>query len=282
MYAITGASGQYGRLAIEALLGKVPADQIVALARDPSKIADIAERGVTVRRFDYSQPEELAPALEGVTSLLLVSSSEVGQREAQHGAVIEAAKAAGVGFIAYTSILHADENPLQLVEEHRATEMLLKASGISCALLRNGWYSENYISDALAGIATGSIYGSSGDGRFSMAARADYAAAAVEILLSKDRTGTFELAGDESFTMAEIAALVSSISGRPVTYVDLPKDDYCAALEAVGIPAPLAAVFADSSSKSSGSALHDDSRVLSRLLGRPATPLRETIERALT
>ncbi len=144
MIAVTGATGQLGRLVIDALLKKVAADTLVAAVRTPAKASDIAARGVHVREADYNRPETLTAALQGVDKLLLISGSEVGQREAQHRAVIDAAKAAGVKFIAYTSLLHADKSPLSLGAEHRATEALLAASGVPYALLRNGWYTENY------------------------------------------------------------------------------------------------------------------------------------------
>lgn len=178
MIAVTGASGQLGRLVIAGLLERVAPETIVALVRDPAKLADLAARGVVVRAFDYNHAETLASALVGVDRLLLISSSEIGQRVAQHQAVIAAAKTAGVGFIAYTSLLHADTNPLNLAVEHRATELALADSGVPHALLRNGWYTENYAQSAPMAVAHGAVLGSAGAGRISGAARADYAAAA--------------------------------------------------------------------------------------------------------
>ncbi|GHH26871.1 hypothetical protein GCM10008023_41950 [Sphingomonas glacialis] len=182
MYAITGASGQLGRLVIASLLERIDAASIVALVRDPAKVGDLAARGVVVRAFDYNAPATLAPALDGVDRLLLISSSELGARPAQHQAVIDAAKAAGVGYIAYTSILRADTNPMILASDHRATEAAIKASGLPYAFLRNGWYTENYIMSAGPAIEHGAFLGSAGTGRISNASRANYAAAAVAVL----------------------------------------------------------------------------------------------------
>ncbi|CAA0109155.1 Quinone oxidoreductase 2 [Starkeya nomas] len=282
MYAVTGASGQLGRLVIDALIQKVAPGAVVALVRDPAKAADAAGKGAQVRRFDYSRPDTLAPALAGVERLLLISSSEVGQRAAQHQAVIDAAKAAGVKFIAYTSILHADTNPLDLAVEHRATEEALKASGIPHAVLRNGWYTENFTAGAAPAIAHGVLLGSAGSGRTSAAARADYAAAAVAVLAGTSvATQVYELAGDEAFTQDELAAALAEFSGKPVVYRDLPEAEYGAALEQAGLPGPFAHILADSSAKTAGGALFDDSHVLSRLIGRPTTPWRQTVKEAV-
>ncbi len=196
--AITGATGQLGRLVIENLKKKVPATDIVALVRTPAKAADL---GVAARAFDYTRPEQLAPALASIDTLLLISSSEVGQRAAQHANVITAAKQAGVRQIVYTSLLHADVSPLNLADEHRQTEAMLKASGIAHTLLRNGWYTENYTASVPAALANGAFYGSAGQGRIASAPRADYAEVAAVVLTSSGHAGkVYELAGDTAYT----------------------------------------------------------------------------------
>lgn len=282
MYAVTGATGHLGRLVLDALLNKVSPNEIVALARDPSKSVPGTDRGVQVRAFDYNKPETLAAALTGVDRLLLISSSEVGQRDAQHRAVIDAAKAAGVKFIAYTSILHADTNPLALAVEHRATEAALRASGLAHALLRNGWYTENFTESAAPAVEHGALLGSGGKGRISTATRADYAEAAATVLTdSSNAPRVYELAGDEAFSEAELAAALGEASGKPVSYHHLPEADYAAALEQIGLPGPFAKLIADSSAKSADGALFDDSRTLSRLIGRPTTPWRDTVRKAV-
>ena len=281
MYAITGATGHLGRLALEALLDTTNPTQVVALARDPAKLADLAARGVEVRRFDYDAPQTLTPALAGIERLLLISSSEVGKRAPQHQAVIDAAKAAGVGFIAYTSILHADTSPMGLAAEHRATEAALKESGLTHALLRNGWYTENYVQSAPAALEHGALLGAAGEGKISGASRADYAAAAAKVLTGEATSKTYELAGDEAFTLVQFAQALSEIAGKPVVYKDLPEADYAAALKGAGLPAPVAEMLAESDAKAAKGSLFDDGRVLSGLIGRPTTPFKETLAAGL-
>lgn len=276
MYAITGASGQLGRLVIESLLQKVAPSEIVALARNPESVGDLAAKGVTVRAFDYEAPETLAPGLAGVRRLLLISGNAIGSRVPQHKAVIEAAKAAGVQLIAYTSLLRAQSSPMQMAVEHKATEELLAASGIPAALLRNGWYTENYLMSAGPAIEHGVLIGSAGEGLVSGAARADYAEAGA-VVLARGQAGTFELAGDSGFTHDELAAALAEASGKPVAYQDLPQAEYAKALEGAGLPGPFAAILADSDARVADGALFDESKTLSGLIGRPTTPWRETI-----
>lgn len=282
MYAVTGASGQLGRLVIDALLRTVAPSEVVALVRNPSKLADLAARGVVVRAFDYDAPATLVPALAGVDRLLLISSSEVGSREAQHGAVIAAARTAGVGYIAYTSILHADANPMNLAIEHRATEAAIVASGLPHAFLRNGWYTENYVMSVAPAIEHGALIGSAGDGRVSSASREDYADAAAAVLADGSvETRIFELAGDDAYTLTDFAAAIGDIAGRPVIYKDLPQDDYRGVLEGAGLPAPIADMLAESDAKAAQGSLFDDGRALSALIGRPTTPWRTTLAAAM-
>lgn len=280
MYAVTGATGQLGRLAIKDLLQIVPAASLVALVRDPSKAADL---GVDARRFDYDEPETLAPALAGIDRLLLISGSEAGKREPQHRAVIDAARTAGVSLIVYTSLLRADVSPMSLAVEHRATEALLAASGVPYVILRNGWYIENYAVDAPGAAEHGVVLGSAGDGRISAAARADYALAAAKVLTADPAPvgRIFELAGDEAFTLADYAAVLSEISGRAVTYEDLSQEDYLKALEGFGLPAGLAQVLSESDAKAAKGSLFDDGGELSGLIGRPTTPLRDVLKSVL-
>ncbi|WP_110876563.1 SDR family oxidoreductase [Franconibacter helveticus] len=278
MIAITGATGQLGHLVINALLKTVAAEQIVAIARDPAKAADLTAKGVQVRRADYGDAAALTAALSGVKKLLLISSSEVGQRTAQHRNVIEAAKAAGVGFIAYTSLLHADRSPLGLAQEHVATERMLTESGIPFALLRNGWYTENYLASVPPALEHGVFIGSAGDGKIASATRADYAEAAARVLTLDNQAGNvYELAGDEAWTLADLSALLSQQSGKPVVYQNLSEADFKAALLGAGLPEPLAALLANSDAGASKGGLFDDSRQLSALIGRPATPLAESV-----
>jgi NAD(P)H dehydrogenase (quinone) len=277
--AVTGATGQLGRLVIAALKAKAPATNIVALVRSPEKAADL---GVEARAFDYSRPETLAPGLVGVETLLLISSSEIGQRVAQHRNVIAAAQAAGVGRLVYTSLLHADRSPINLAEEHRATEADLAASGIPYVILRNGWYAENYTMVVPAALAHGALVGAAGDGRLSLATRADYAEAAVAVLTGAGQPGQiYELAGDQAVTLADLAAEIGRQSGRDIPYKNLPKDAYAAVLKQAGLPAPLPELLAAWDIDASHGALFDDGRQLSALIGRPTTPLAEAVRAAL-
>ena len=282
MIAITGATGQLGRLVIQSLLKKLPAAQLVAAVRSPDKAADLAALGVQVRQADYTQPATLDAALQGIDKLLLISSSEVGQRAAQHRAVIDAAKRAGVKLIAYTSILRADTSPLALAAEHVETEALLKASGVPFVLLRNGWYTENYTGSAQAAVQHGAVMGSAKDGRIASAARADYAEAASAVLLADDQAGkVYELAGDTAYTLTELAAEIARQSAKPVVYKDLPEADYKAVLVQIGLPEGFAALLADSDTGASQGGLFDDGRALSALTGRPTTPLSTVVGAAL-
>jgi NAD(P)H dehydrogenase (quinone) len=282
MIAITGATGQLGRLVIQALLQTQPAAQIVAAVRSPQKAQDLAAQGVQVRQADYTQPVTLDAAFKGVDKLLLISSSELGQRTPQHRAVIDAAKRAGVKLLAYTSVLHADTSSLGLAAEHRETEALLRGSGLPFVLLRNGWYTENYAASIPAALAHGAVLGSAEGGRIASAARADYAAAAAAVLVREGQAGrVYELAGDAAYTLTELAAEIARQSGKPVVYKDLPEAAYKAALLQAGLPEGLAGLLADSDAAAAKGALFDDGRQLSELIGRPTTPLASTVSAAL-
>ena len=280
---VTGASGHLGRLVLEALLDRgTPATDLVATARSTDSIADLAERGVEVRHADYDDPASHDAAFAGVDRLLFVSGSDVGARIPQHTNVVEAAKRAGVGFVAYTSITRADSSDLALAAEHRATEELLAGSGLTYALLRNSWYLENYTGQLPTILEHGAVLGAARDGRVSAATRADYAAAAAAVLAGGDHDGAvYELGGDQSFTLAEFAAVVARVSGREVLYRDLSVEDYTAALVTAGLPEGYAAVLADSDRGIGEGALFTDSGDLSRLTGRPTTTLEGAVRAAL-
>jgi NAD(P)H dehydrogenase (quinone) len=282
MIVITGATGQLGQLVIQSLLNKLPASQIAAAVRQPAKAAALAAQGVQVRQADYAQPATLEAAFQGAEKLLLISSSEVGQRTAQHRNVIDAAQRAGVKLIAYTSLLHADTSPLGLAAEHLATEAHLKASGVPHVVLRNGWYTENYLASVAPALQHGAYIGAAGDGRISSAGRADYADAAVAALTQPDQAGkVYELAGDEPYTLSEFAAELSRLSGKTVPYVNLSEADYAAALVGAGLPQPLAAMLADSDAGAAKGGLFDGSRQLSALIGRPTLSLAALMRQAL-
>lgn len=283
MIVITGATGQLGRLVIEQLLIRgVPAGGIVAAVRNPAKAADLAARGVVVREADYSRPDTLRTAMAGAGRVLLISSSEIGQRTAQHRAVIEAARAENVQQLLYTSILHADRSPLFLAQEHRQTEALILASGLPYALLRNGWYTENYLMSVPVALKAGTFIGSAGEGRIASATREDYASAAAAILTRPVQdSAVFELAGDTAYTLAELVAEVNRETGAQLRYQNLHQAEFAAALTAAGVPAGFAEVLADSDVGASQGGLFDDRRQISALTGRPTTSLADALKLAL-
>lgn len=279
MIAITGATGQLGQHVIESLLKTVPASQIVAIVRNPAKATALSQQGITVRQADYSDEAAFTTALQGIDKLLLISSSEVGQRAPQHRNVINAAKAAHVKFIAYTSLLHADTSPLGLADEHVATEKMLAESGIAYALLRNGWYTENYLASAPAALEHGVFIGAADEGKIASATRADYAAAAARVISEDGHAGkTYELAGDAGWTLSQLAAELAKQSGKKVVYQNLSEADFAAALKGVGLPAGLADMLADSDTGASKGGLFDDSHTLSKLIGRPTTSLADSVK----
>lgn len=282
MIVITGASGQLGRLVIQSLLTKVPASRIVAAVRNPEKASDLTALGVQIRRADYTDSASLDAAFQGAEKVLLISSSEVGQRLAQHRNAIDAARRAGVSLLAYTSLLHADTSPLGLAGEHVATEAWLAQSGVPFVLLRNGWYTENYLASIPPALQHGAFIGSAGEGRIASAARADYAEAAAVVLTTPGQSGkVYELAGDEAYTLAEFSAELSRQSGKAIPYVDLPENDYKAALIGAGLPEPIAGLLADSDSGAAKGGLFDDTRQLGTLIGRQTTPLAVSMRAAL-
>lgn len=283
MIAVTGASGQLGQLVLKALLKNTPPTDIVAIARNTEKLAPFAAQGITIRHGDYDAPNTLTTAFEGVQKVLLISASDVGQRTPQHQAVINAATAAGVELIAYTSILHADRSPMVLAEEHRATETMLKESGLPHVILRNSWYTENYLLGIPAALELGTLYGAAGSGKIASATRLDYAEAAARVLTSTEEQAgrLYELAGDTSYTLEAFAAELSRQTGKTITYQDLPEADYKAALTQAGIPDGFAAILAQSDASAAKGALFDDSHDLSTLLGRPTTSLADAMASAL-
>lgn len=279
MIAITGATGQLGQQVFANLLNTTAANQLVAVVRNPAKAEALSQKGVVVRQADYGDEAALTRALQGVDKLLIISSSEVGQRAPQHRNIINAAKAAGVKFIAYTSLLHADTSPLGLADEHVATEKMLADSGIPFALLRNGWYSENYLASAPAALEHGVFIGAAGEGKIASATRADYAAAAARVIAEDGHAGkVYELAGDHGWTLSELAAELAKQSGKNVVYQNLSQADFAAALKSVGLPAGLADMLADSDVGASKGGLFDDSHTLSKLIGRPSTPLADSVK----
>lgn len=277
--AITGATGQLGRLVVECLKNKVAHEAIVALVRNPAKAADLK---VEAREFDYTKPASQPAALKGIDTLLLISGNELGQRAMQHANVIQSAKQAGVKQIVYTSVLHAAHSSLSLAAEHVATEKALSLSGIPFTILRNGWYTENYMGSVAGALGAGAFIGSAGAGKISSAARADFAEAAAVVLSQNGHQGkVYELAGDQAYTLAELAAELSKQTGRSIPYQNLPEEEYAQILKSVGIPEGFALAIASWDVSASRGDLYDASRQLSKLIGRATTPLAQTVAETL-
>jgi NAD(P)H dehydrogenase (quinone) len=280
VYVVTGATGALGRLVVEALLERVPAAEIRATGRRVERLDDLAARGVDVRRADYDDPASLAEAFAGATRVLFVSGSDAGARLEQHRRVVEALAAADVELVAYTSILHAHTSDMVLATEHSATERMLADAGVPHVVLRNGWYTENFLA-GLAGVLEHGMVGASGDGRFDAATRADYAAATVAALTGAAAAGEVLELGGPGFTRAELAAEIGRVAGREVPYTDLSVDGFRDALVAAGLPEGFAAVLADSDRGAAAGWLTAPGDDLARLLGRPATPWTEVLEAAV-
>jgi NAD(P)H dehydrogenase (quinone) len=276
--AITAATGHLGQLVVDDLLRRVPANEVVLVVRNPDKAASFAERGVTVRHGDYSDPASLAGAFDGVDKLLLISGSEPGKRVAQHRAVVEAAQAAGVRHIAYTSAPHADTTTLGLAPEHKATEEIIRATGLPFTFLRNNWYTENYADRIATAVATGTFVGAAGDGRVASATRADYAAAAVTVLTEDGHENKiYELSGDVAWSFPELAAAITAASGKEVTYQDVSVDKFAELLVGAGLPEGVAQFVASIDADVAAGTLADVTGDLTRLIGRPTTTLAQAV-----
>ncbi|MGC7101876.1 SDR family oxidoreductase [Amycolatopsis lurida] len=274
MIVVTGATGQLGRLVVDGLLKKTAPSQVVAVVRDPRKAEDLAARGVQVREADYDRPDTLATAFAGTEKLLLISSSTPGQRLAQHEAVVNAAKEAGVRHLAYTSVLHADTAKLFVAPDHKATEQLIRDSGIPFTFLRNGWYIENYAQTVQQALATGSFAGSAGTARLGGVPRIDLAEAAVTVLTGDGHTGkTYELAGDTPWNYADLAEAITEATGKPVTYQDVSPQQHLELFLAAGLPEPVATMLVDADRGIREGELAADTGDLRTLIDRPTTPL---------
>ncbi|BBJ39903.1 NAD(P)-dependent oxidoreductase [Streptomyces antimycoticus] len=281
--AVTGATGQLGRLVVEDLLrrGVAPHD-IIATGRDTDRLADLAERGVLVRQADFADSAGLTEAFKGARKVLLVSTTTVGERFDNHTRAIDAAKRAGAQLIAYTSTLNAHSANMILADAHSKTERYLRDSGVPWVVLRNGWYLDNYTSQVPLYLQTGAVPGSAGTGRVSAASRRDYAEAAATVLTSEGHAGSvYELGGDTAFTLTELAAALSTASGQGVVYHDLPVEQYRSALLGAGLPAEMAEVLSDSDLGLKRGELFTASSDLRRLIGRPTTTLADALTEAL-
>ncbi|MFF4263997.1 SDR family oxidoreductase [Streptomyces virginiae] len=279
---VTAATGALGRLVVEELLERVPTDRVAVVVRDAEKAADLAARGIEVRVADYDDPAALARAFEPGDRVLLISGNEIGRRVAQHTAVIDAAKAAGVAQLAYTGILGGPEADFELAAEHTTTEQAVLDSGLPYTFLRNGWYHENYTRELPTVLGHGAVVGSAGEGRVASAARADYAAAAAVVLTGEGHLNRiYELSGDTAWSLGEYAAEVSALSGKEIAYAEVPADEHLRILTGAGVPEGFAAIIVDVDAAIARGRLAGTGGDLARLIGRPTTPVTEAIGAAL-
>ena len=278
---VTGATGHLGRFVIEGLLEKVPADRITAVVRSEEKAAGFAARGVKLAIADYNAPETFDGLFSAGDKVLLISGNEFDKgRVAQHKVVLDAAKAAGVALLAYTSA--PGSLSAALADDHRGTEAAILESGVTYALLRNGWYHENYTENLAPVLEHGAVVQAAGEGRISAASRADYAAAAVAVLTGEGHENkTYELGGDTAFGFAEYAAELSRQTGKEIAYNSVPGEVYEGILTGAGLPAPFAAILVGVDASIEKGELVVATGDLSRLTGRPTTPIAESIAAAL-
>ncbi|MFE0602135.1 NAD(P)H-binding protein [Streptomyces sp. NPDC058892] len=279
---VTAATGALGRLVVEELLERVPADRVAVVVRSAEKAFDLAARGIDVRVADYDDPAALAVAFRPGDRVLLISGNEIGRRVAQHTAVIAAAKAAGAAQLAYTGVLGGPEADFELASEHTATEQAVLASGLPFTFLRNGWYHENYTRDLPTVLGHGAVLASAGEGRVASAARADYAAAAAAVLTGEGHLNRiYELSGDTAWSLAEYAAEVSAQSGKEIAYSEVPADEHLRILTDAGVPEGFAAIIVDVDAAIARGRLAGTGGDLARLIGRPTTPVAQAIGAAL-
>ncbi|MFC9199841.1 SDR family oxidoreductase [[Kitasatospora] papulosa] len=279
---VTGATGLLGRLVVERLLATVPAESVAAVVRDKEKAAPLAARGVELRVADYDRPETLADVFRADDRVLLISADEVGRRIPQHTAVIDAAKAAGLAQLAYTGILGGPDADFQLAAEHKVTEQLILDSGLPHTFLRNGWYTENYTANLAPVLEHGAVVANAGEGRVAAATRADYADAAAAVLTGDGHLGAaYELSGDVAWSLAEYAAVVAEATGKEITYRNVPASVHQEILTGAGVPEPFAAILVDVDEAIARGALAGTSGDLARLIGRPTTPLADTVAAAV-
>ncbi|MFE7266251.1 SDR family oxidoreductase [Streptomyces sp. NPDC057592] len=279
---VTGATGELGRLVVEQLLATVPASGIAAVVRDAEKAAPLAARGVELRVADYDRPESLKDAFRAGDRVLLISGSEVGRRVPQHTAVIDAAKAAGVAQLAYTGILGGPAADFRLAAEHKVTEQLILDSGLPHTFLRNGWYTENYTANLAPVLEHGAVVANAGEGRIASATRADYAAAAAAVLTGEGHIGAaYELSGDVAWSLAEYAAEISKATGEEIAYRNVPAATHQEILVGAGVPEFFAEILVDVDEAIARGLLATTSGDLARLIGRPTTPLAETVAAAV-
>lgn len=279
---IASASGRLARATAEYALEKVSPDDVILVSRNVGALADFAERGVTVRYGDYDRPESLPAAFEGADRLLLVSLHELGHRVVQHGNAIDAAKAAGVRHIVYTSYIMVDPAcPSTVVPDHLRTHELLEKSGLDVTYLRNGLYAETPVTQILPpAIERGVLIDNTDHARGAFVHRDDCAAVAAAVLTSSGHEGkTYDVTGPELLSFADITARAAEVAGRPVAYQSVDDASLDAGLREAGVPDDVRGMivsFGVALRAGWGEPLTD---TVERLTGRPPRPITDLMER---
>lgn len=277
--AIIGATGNFGGDIINALLARgTDASELLALGRDAAKLDALAERGLRTAAVDITDEDATAAALTGTDALLLISVGAPGQGLAPRSAAVNAAKVAGVPHIVYTSALNAPTTTFVLAAEHKATENVITASGIPATFLRNGWYTDNPQQDFESARTRGVIANSVGDGRLATAPRSDFAEATAVVLTTPGHEGeAYELSGDTAWNYTEFADAAQQVLGTPVSYQALTPEQEHEMLLGAGLDEATVGFIG-----AMNAGMRDDTQAattgdLARLIGRPTTPLIDTL-----
>jgi NAD(P)H dehydrogenase (quinone) len=277
--AIIGATGQFGSDIIEALLARgVNTTDILALGRDSGRLEQLAGRGLRTASIDLTDEEGTAATLTGVETLLLISVGGPGEGLAPRTAAVNAAAATGVPHIVYTSALNAPTTTFVLAAEHKATEDVITASGIPATFLRNGWYTDNLGQDFETARTRGVIANSVGDGRLATAPRRDFAEAAAVVLTTPGHEGTaYELSADTAWNYSEFADAAQQVLGTPVRYDALTPEQERDMLLGAGLDEGTVNFIGVLNAGMRDNTQAATSGDLSRLIGRPTTPLIDTL-----
>ena len=279
---VTGATGKFGTKVVETLLKTVPASQLAVSVRKPEKAEGLRARGVEVRQGDFDHPQSLDSAFAGIDRLLIISADGDNEtRIRQHRDAVAAAERAGVKFIAYTSLVNATESKNLFAPTHQATEEAILKTGIPYSFLRNNWYLENEI-PGIQGVLAGAPWvTSAGDGRVGWALQQDYAEAAATVLSGNGHENKiYELSG-KSLTQEEFVSLLGSVLGKEVTVQQVDDTTYADIMKNAGIPDFVIPILVDIQKSIREGTLDFESNDFEKVLGRPATPIKEALTQIL-
>ena len=282
-YLITLASSHFGTIAIDFLLKEIPSKNIIATVRDAKKGEKLKEKGIEIRIADYSKPETLKEAFKGVDKLLFISGipGQAVPRDVQHKNVIEAAKACGIKYIAYTSLINCEKNPAILSGDHKATEKMLKESGIKYTLLRNNWYLENdELLWKLCANEGKDLYNALGEQKIGYALRREYAEAAAKIMAKKNPKEIYELTGKPR-TLKEVGETLKKIAKKDFKIVDVPKEKMAEKMKEAGYPEYILGTWSFMINDYLKGCLNFESNDLKEALGREPTSLEDGLKELL-